>query len=339
MLQNVETERLRLRRFLSGDEPDCFAFLSDRETCYLDGGYEPFDTIDEEYDCLMERFRTQNGRFMIVLKAENKVIGTITLRDDPSRVVKTMELGYVISPNYRRRGYMTELLPAVHRQLFSICGVELVRASAIEKNVPSLNLLKKLGYLREGRIRKGFYYPGEGSIDLVSYYLEQAGTQAECAVRVIHDADEKEKIASSILHDLPDWFGMPKYTENYIRESMAMPFWAAFAGADPVGFIALKETSRDTAEVYVMGVLKAHHRTGLGRQLYEVFEAFARNQGYSFVQVKTVRNGCYPEYDRTNRFYLAMGFRELECFPTLWDEWNPCQVYVKSIQQAGNNGG
>ena len=30
--------------------------------------------------------------------------------------------------------------------------------------------------------------------------------------------------------------------------------------------------------------------------------------------------------------YLALGFREFEVFPTLWDEWNPCQVYVMSLE-------
>lgn len=36
-------------------------------------------------------------------------------------------------------------------------------------------------------------------------------------------------------------------------------------------------------------------------------------------------------YDVTNRFYLSLGFREFEVFPTLWDEWNPCQVYVMGL--------
>ena len=35
----------------------------------------------------------------------------------------------------------------------------------------------------------------------------------------------------------------------------------------------------------------------------------------------------------TNAFYETLGFREFECFPTLWDEWNPCQVYVKYIEK------
>lgn len=147
----------------------------------------------------------------------------------------------------------------------------------------------------------------------------------------IFDALEKEKIASCVLGDLPDWFGMPEYTQSYIREGKEMPFWAAYSGTEPIGFIALKETSPATAEVYVMGVRKQYHHCGIGRNLYNTFEQYAKDHGYSFVQVKTVQMGHYAEYDRTNRFYIAMGFQELECFPTLWDPWNPCQIYIKSI--------
>ena len=53
--------------------------------------------------------------------------------------------------------------------------------------------------------------------------------------------------------------------------------------------------------------------------------------GYSFIQVKTVQMGKYKSYDDTNRFYLSIGFKELEVFPTLWDKWNPCQIYVMGI--------
>lgn len=147
----------------------------------------------------------------------------------------------------------------------------------------------------------------------------------------IEHATQREAIARKILGDLPDWFGLPESTDNYIRESRNMPFWAAFDGENAVGFVALKQTSVDTAEVFVMGVLQEYHRTGTGRKLYETFERYAKAQGYSFAQVKTVQMGRYAEYDRTNRFYIAMGFQELECFPTLWDPWNPCQVYVKYI--------
>lgn len=52
---------------------------------------------------------------------------------------------------------------------------------------------------------------------------------------------------------------------------------------------------------------------------------------YSFMQVKTVQMGRYDIYDDTNRFYRSLGFKEFEIFPTLWDEHNPCQIYVMSL--------
>ena len=53
--------------------------------------------------------------------------------------------------------------------------------------------------------------------------------------------------------------------------------------------------------------------------------------GYSFIQVKTVLMGKYEDYDKTNRFYISLGFKEFEIFPTLWDERNPCQIYVMAL--------
>lgn len=41
--------------------------------------------------------------------------------------------------------------------------------------------------------------------------------------------------------------------------------------------------------------------------------------------------GVYDDYDATNRFYRSMGFQEYEVFPQLWDEANPCQVYVMAL--------
>ena len=35
---------------------------------------------------------------------------------------------------------------------------------------------------------------------------------------------------------------------------------------------------------------------------------------------------------KTNFFYVACGFKELEVFPLYWDEANPCQVYVMSLK-------
>lgn len=147
----------------------------------------------------------------------------------------------------------------------------------------------------------------------------------------ITDAQEKEKIASYILNALPDWFGLPDSTTSYITNSKVMPFWAYYREGKAVGFISLKETAAYTAEIYVMGVLKEYHHCGIGRALWDAFLSYAKEQGYEFVQVKTVQKGHYIEYDQTNSFYEALGFRELECFTSLWDAQNPCQIYIMKI--------
>ena len=147
----------------------------------------------------------------------------------------------------------------------------------------------------------------------------------------ITQPDEKAAIAASILNRLPDWFGLPESTRRYIEESRALPFFACMQEETAVGFAVLRETSPYAAEIHVMGVLPAYHRKGVGTKLFDALKAYAVAQGYRFLQVKTVQSGHYEEYDRTNAFYRRMGFLELEVLPTLWDEWNPCQVYVMSI--------
>lgn len=153
-------------------------------------------------------------------------------------------------------------------------------------------------------------------------------------IRFISDENEKESIAGNILNQLPKWFGLPDSTNEYIVNSKKFPFWAYFEENVPIGFIVLKETGRFTVEIYVMGVLEEYHRKRIGHQLWESFLQYARENGYEYVQVKTVKKGCYKEYDSTTAFYEKMGFRELECLPTLWDEWNPCQIYVKYIGES-----
>lgn len=151
-------------------------------------------------------------------------------------------------------------------------------------------------------------------------------------VRQIFDKNVKVKTARGILEALPDWFGIPEAREEYISDSGEQLFFAAFEGEHPVGFLCLKETGKATVELSVMGVLKEFHRQGIGRELFTAAKASAADKGYLFLQVKTVQMGKYEDYDNTNRFYISMGFKEFEVFPSLWGEENPCQVYVMALQ-------
>lgn len=150
-------------------------------------------------------------------------------------------------------------------------------------------------------------------------------------IKEVENCNEKKEIARDVLCDLPEWFENEKAIENYIEKSCKMPFIGGFIGNKPLAFIVMNKTSDETCEIFVMGVKKDFQRLGIGKLVYEKFEQLARNLGFSYVQVKTVASGYYKEYDLTNKFYQAMGFAKLEILKDLWDEQNPCQIYIKCL--------
>ncbi len=212
-------------------------------------------------------------------------------------------------------------------------------------NFRMIGLAEKLGF-RECRRKKGIRQVRGGVYDGLTFALDHAAFEAYCAekktracVCMVKDPARKEAVAASVLAELPDWFGLPESTAAYIRGSRALPFWAVMENGQPEGFIALKETGPRTAELYVMGVRPHRHRAGLGRKLFRSLRRYAVGRGYAFLQVKTVQEGHYTAYDKTIAFYKAMGFTELECFPTLWDAHNPCQVLIMALPSAQDTSG
>ncbi len=151
----------------------------------------------------------------------------------------------------------------------------------------------------------------------------------------IKDPDEKRTIARTVLEALTEWFEVEESREGYIHDCADWTFLAAKDDDRIMGFLCLKETGNATVELAVMGVMKDCHRNGIGRKLVEKAIEVAKAEGYGFMQVKTVKMGVYDDYDRTNLFYISCGFKEFEVFPHLWDEANPCQIYVMTL--AGEN--
>ena len=115
----------------------------------------------------------------------------------------------------------------------------------------------------------------------------------DTVIKEIIDKKEKEQISKEVLYDLPEWFGLPESTENYIKDSQDKPFLACYVHNEVAGFIVLNATSKDTADIFVMGIKKKFHRMGIGTKLNTEFENIAKNLGYSYSQVKTVKMGHY----------------------------------------------
>jgi len=153
-------------------------------------------------------------------------------------------------------------------------------------------------------------------------------------IRQVEAPEKKARICNDVLRALPSWFGVEASIVDYVEKTQGMPFWAAFDGDAPVGFVALKAHTPYAAEVCVMGVLRAYHRQGIGKALIKCCEAHCIERTMAYLTVKTLdESGESESYDKTRRFYMAMGFRPLEVFPLYWDADNPCLLMAKHLPE------
>ena len=151
-------------------------------------------------------------------------------------------------------------------------------------------------------------------------------------IKEVAVAEEKSNICNAVLRALPDWFGVERSVVDYAAGVRDKPFYAVFDGDHAIGFAAVKIHNPHTAEIYVMGMLEAYHRCGVGRKLVQICEDFCREHGMEFLTVKTVDESVEDiHYERTRQFYQAMGFKPLEVFPLHWNKDNPCLFLTMHI--------
>jgi GNAT superfamily N-acetyltransferase len=151
-------------------------------------------------------------------------------------------------------------------------------------------------------------------------------------IEQVNNMLERKLIAKEILTKLPDWFGIPSSTTEYVENSASLPMWAAYKDSEAVGFLSMKKHNAYSAEIYVMAVDPNFHRQGIGKMLFQYAYEWCQSNEIEYLQVKTLDESSTDQsYAMTRKFYYSMGFRPLECFKTLWDEWNPCLVMVQKV--------
>ena len=139
-------------------------------------------------------------------------------------------------------------------------------------------------------------------------------------------------ICRSILATIPEWFGLPVSNAEYEALAQTGPAIVALDGGEPVGLMLLKRHFETTLEVYFLAVLRDRHRRGAGRALMAHAEAIARAEGRRFVSVKTRGpSKPYEPYERTRRFYEALGYAALEERTDIWGPEDPALIMAKAI--------
>ena len=137
----------------------------------------------------------------------------------------------------------------------------------------------------------------------------------------------------ALLARLPAWFGIAEANARYVESLHHLPAWVAVEGADVVGFVAVLSHTPRSAEISVMAVDPGRHRRGYGRALVSAVESWCRDNGVAWLHVKTRGPSTYDDdYERTRRFYAAVGFDVLYESLTEWGEDNAALVLVKDLR-------
>ena len=149
---------------------------------------------------------------------------------------------------------------------------------------------------------------------------------------ILEIVDDKSTYCRAVLEDLPEWFGLPEALDAYVEESTVLPMFAAFAGVRCVGVLTLKRTTIRNFDIHVMGVLRSHHRNGIGRKLVQRAILHAQEKDCDTLSVKTLGpSHPDPHYAATRTFYDSLGFVPIEEFKTLWSNGYPCLLMVKFL--------
>jgi GNAT superfamily N-acetyltransferase len=151
------------------------------------------------------------------------------------------------------------------------------------------------------------------------------------SIRVETDPRLKRQIQEQLTARLPEWFGQPAANLAYAAQAETLPGFVARVDGELAGLLLLKRHGGISAEIFWLGVDRAHHRSGIGRALVEAAGAAARADGAEFMFVRTLHpRAAYAPYEGTRRFYEALGFRYVleEQFP---DTTNPLAVYMRGL--------
>lgn len=144
----ADTDRLIIRGWQQDDYLDMYEFNSD-EKVNPNAGCSVIKDMEKIKNSL-ESFISQNLSFAIVLKAENKVIGTIGMDEitpDKSLIdLKQRYIGYRLNSNYWGKGYATEAAQYFIKYLFENLYLDLIWSSHFDFNEKSKRVIEKCGF-------------------------------------------------------------------------------------------------------------------------------------------------------------------------------------------------
>lgn len=159
----LETLRLRLRPMVMEDAEAMHAFKSDPAATRL-FAQDPQTDIEKTHSWIRTGLEGQRDgtsvTWAITLRESGTVIGECCLWNI-DRDSKHAELGYELLRSYWGRGMMNEALQAVLGHGFSTMDLNRIEANPLGINLASQKVLVRLGFKKEGVLRRRHLHEGE----------------------------------------------------------------------------------------------------------------------------------------------------------------------------------
>jgi ribosomal-protein-alanine N-acetyltransferase len=162
------TPRLRLRQFREDDVEAMHGCFTNVESMRY--WNTPLHTKRIETERAVRRFidcTPSYYRFWAVAdKTTDRCLGLVNYHDGHIRN-KRVAIGYIVDPAHCRQGVATEAVSAMIRFCFQDLGLHRLQAFIHPDNAPSLKLIEKLGFRREGLLRENLRVSEEWRDDLL----------------------------------------------------------------------------------------------------------------------------------------------------------------------------
>jgi RimJ/RimL family protein N-acetyltransferase len=178
----LDTPRLRLRRFEPADATAFAAYRSDPATATFQSWEAPFPLAAAE-ELLAVFASTHPGmpgdshQYAIERRDGPGLIGDLMLKldEDP----RLAEVGFTLAPAHRGQGFATEAVRAVLDHVFEAGGVHRVEGRCDARNLASANVLRRAGFRLEGHLVEAVHAKGCWTDDLVFAVLAREWPRAE----------------------------------------------------------------------------------------------------------------------------------------------------------------
>lgn len=146
----IETKRLLLRAFKKDDVDDFYEYAK-VEGVGERAGWKHHEN-KEESEKIIGMFIKGDHTFAIVLKENNKLIGSIGLDSYDENIFenlknyKGLDIGFVLSETYHSQGLMTEAILAVIDFLFDDLCIDFILCNHFLENTASKRVQEKCGF-------------------------------------------------------------------------------------------------------------------------------------------------------------------------------------------------